>query len=145
MKRRSEDVATRRPLRRFERRAGRRWTPESLPSFRAPFPVADAIFSVACGAISFRPDGGSRLKSDSLEYLALLPTDARRGGNNLVSNVTNRTCVFGLRSWRFGEAPRGLPLSDRARDYDRRLRETRLIFAGALRFDLVSTSAAMRA
>jgi hypothetical protein len=44
MKRRSEDVATRRPLRRFERRAGRRWTPESLPSFRAPFPVADSIF-----------------------------------------------------------------------------------------------------
>jgi hypothetical protein len=145
MKRRSEDDATRRPLRRFERRAGRRWTPESLPSFRAPFPVADAIFSVACGAISFRPGGGSHLKSDSLEYLALLPTDARRGGNNLVSNVTNRTWVFGLRSWRFGEAPRGLPLSDRARDYDRRLRETRLIFAGALRFDLVSTSAAMRA
>jgi hypothetical protein len=145
MRRRSEDVATRRPLRRFERRAGRRWTRESLPSFWAPFPVADSIFSVACGAISFRPDGGSRLKSDSLEYLALLPTDARRGGNNLVSSITNHTCVFRLRSWRFGEAPRGLPLSDRARDYDRRLRETRLILAGALRFDLVSTSAAMRA
>jgi hypothetical protein len=85
MRRRSEDVATRRPLRRFERRAGRRWTPESLPSFRAPFPVADSIFSVACGAISFRPGGGSRLKSDSLEYLALLPTDASRAGNNLVA------------------------------------------------------------
>ena len=87
MRRRSEDVATRRPLRRFERRAGRRWTPESLPSFRAPFPVADAIFSVACGAISFRPDGGSRLKSDSLEYLALLPVDGRRAGNNFYAMV----------------------------------------------------------
>jgi hypothetical protein len=98
MRRRSEDVATRRPLRRFERRVGRRWTRESLPSFRAPFPVADSIFSVACGAISFRPGGGSRLKSDSLEYLALLPTDASCAGNNLVSNTTNYICVFGLRS-----------------------------------------------
>jgi hypothetical protein len=77
MRRRSEDVATLRPLRRFERRAGRRWTPESLPSFRVPFPVVDSIFSVL--AAPFPSDRrGSRLKSDSLEYLALLPTDPSR-------------------------------------------------------------------
>jgi hypothetical protein len=98
MRRRSEDVATLRPLRRFERRAGRRWTPESLLSFRALFPVADSIFSVACGAISFRPGRGSRLQSDSPEYLALLPTDPRRAGNNLASNITIHICASGLRS-----------------------------------------------
>ena len=81
MKRRSEDVATRRPLRRFEHRAGWRWSRGALARFWRRFlPLIQSFQRLAAPFPSDR--AGSRLNSDSLEYLALLPVDGRRAGNN---------------------------------------------------------------
>ncbi len=54
MTRRAQDVGASCPLRRFERRAGRRWTRRRLRSFRAPFPSADLIFPKAGCAMARR-------------------------------------------------------------------------------------------
>ena len=82
----AQEVAASRPLRRFKASGWpARTTPESLRSFRAPFPVADSIFSVACVAISFRL-GGARLKSDP-------PTISQSYPPAPVDNLEHRTLI----------------------------------------------------